>query len=78
MLSETYRNRLKILSGILKEERENSKNNKIDWEYQLRDVGGPIFYKRKKGDKNWMFTSAEEFAQGISEGGKLIRWKDEK
>jgi len=73
MLSESYRNKLKTLSGIPICE---SKEVDISWEYQLRDVGGPTFYKRKKGDDNWMFTSAEDFAKGLADGGKLIKWKE--
>lgn len=73
MLSESYKNRLKTLSGILNEDEEKLKENKIEWEYQIRNIDGPVFYKRKKGDENWIFTTAEVFAQGISEGGKLIK-----
>ena len=73
MLSESYRNRIKTLSGIPICE---SKNANVSWEYQLRDIDGPIFYKRKKGDRDWVFTSAEEFAEGIADGGKLINWSE--
>lgn len=73
MLSESYRNRIKTLSGIPLNE---SKKDNVSWEYQLRDIGGPTFYKRKKGEDNWVFTSAEDFALGLAEGGKLINWKE--
>jgi hypothetical protein len=73
ILSESYKNKLKTLSGISLNE---SKEEKVSWEYQLRDIGGPNFYKRKKGDDNWMFTSAEDFAEGIANGGKLVKWKE--
>ena len=73
MLSESYRNRLKTLSGIPLNE---SKEKNFEWEYQLRDIGGPTFYKRKNGEDNWMFTSAEEFAMGLADGGKLISWNE--
>jgi hypothetical protein len=70
MLSESYKNKIKILAGLTLFEGE-----KIEYEYQLRDIGGPVFYKRKKGNENWLFISAEEFADGCSNGGKVIKWK---
>jgi hypothetical protein len=73
MLSESYINKLKTLSGIPIKE---SNSVKVNWEFQLRDFGGPSFYKRKKGDKYWVFTSAEDFSIGLSDGGKLIKWKE--
>jgi hypothetical protein len=31
-------------------------------EYQVRDIGGSdVYYKRKKGEKLWSFTDAEDF-----------------
>lgn len=69
-LSEQYINKMKVLAGIpLSESKKESK-----WEFQLRDVGGPVFYKRKEGESDWQFISAEEFAEGCSNGGKLIKW----
>lgn len=73
MLSESYRNKIKALSGIPILESKSY----VSWEYQLRDIGGPTFYKRKKGDDTWMFTSAEDFAEGLVNGGKLLKWKEE-
>jgi hypothetical protein len=73
MLSESYKNKLKTLSGIPLCE---SKKDDVSWEYQLRDIGGSTFYKRKKGEDNWVFTSAEDFALGLADGGKLIKWKE--
>jgi hypothetical protein len=68
-LSEQYINKIKILAGIPL----NESKKEVKWEYQLRDVGGPVFYKRKEGG-DWQFISAEEFAEGCSGGGKLIKW----
>jgi len=46
------------------------------WEYQLRDVGGPVFYRRKSPDDTWQFTDAVTFAEGLASGAKLIEYKD--
>lgn len=63
-------NRMKILAGIPIKESKN-----IEWEFQLRDIGGPVFYKRKKGG-DWQFISAQEFAENCK-SGKLIKWNEE-
>jgi hypothetical protein len=35
---------------------------KTQWEYQIRDIGGSdVFYKRKKGDKYWLFTDELDY-----------------
>ena len=70
MLSESYRNKMKVLAGIPLNE-----SKKVEWEFQLRDIGGPVFYKRKKGDDTWQFISAEEFAENCHDG-KLIKWEE--
>lgn len=44
-------------------------------QYQIRDIGGPVFYCRKSAKDKWQFISAEEFAEGLSAGGKLIDYK---
>jgi len=63
-------NRMRILAGIpLNESKE------VKWEFQLRDIGGPVFYKRKKGG-DWQFISAQEFAENC-QSGKLIKWNEE-
>ena len=71
MLSENYRNKLKVLAGI-----PINESKEVEWEFQLRDIDGPIFYKRKKGDDTWQFISAEEFAENCG-NGKLIKWDGE-
>jgi len=58
------------LKDILTESKSES------WEYQLRDVGGPVFYRRKSPDDTWQFTDAVTFAEGLASGAKLIEYKD--
>lgn len=74
ILSESYINRIKTLAGILSESKEGSKDKKIEWEYQIRDIGGLVFYKRKKGEENWIFTDAEDFAENAC-NSKIVKWK---
>ncbi len=39
-----------------------SESKKMEYEYQIRDIGGAdVYYKRKKGEKIWDFTDEEEF-----------------
>jgi hypothetical protein len=69
MLSESYKNRLKILSGVLNEEREN-------FEYQIRDIGGDVFYKRVLGEKKWRFTTELDFYKNANKKN-TIKWDNE-
>lgn len=57
------------LKDILQESKDKNR------EYQLRDIGGPVFYSRDVGDDSWTFTGAIEFAEGLVNGGKLIKWE---
>jgi len=66
-LSESYKKRIKNLAGIISE-------SEHELEFQVRDIGGSVFYMRKKGDKFWRFISSEEFAQNCHKG-KLLKWK---
>jgi hypothetical protein len=68
MISELYKNRLKILSGILNEEKES-------FEYQIRDVGGDVFYKRVLGEKKWKFTTELDFYKN-SNKKNTIKWEN--
>lgn len=52
---------------------ENKKFSKM--QYQIRDIGGPVFYCCKSAKDMWQFISAEEFAAGLTAGGKLIEYK---
>lgn len=39
-----------------------SESKKMEYEYQIRDIGGAdVYYKRKKGEKIWDFTDEYEF-----------------
>ena len=58
------------LKDILTESKQES------WQYQLRDIGGPVFYRRQGDDDAWQFTDIETFAQGLADGAKLIPHKD--
>jgi hypothetical protein len=69
-LSESYTNRIKLLSGIIL---ENDSSN--SYEYQVRSIGDDIFYKRKKGDKKWQFIDEVEFYKN-SIKDNLVIWED--
>lgn len=71
-LSESYKNKLRVLAGI-----NESKESKPEFEYQIRDIDGPVFYKRKKGEDTWKFISTEDFAQEAC-SGKVIKWDESK
>jgi predicted secreted Zn-dependent protease len=58
-----------VIRKILKEETQ-------EWEYQIRYIDGPVFYKRKKGETTWSFTTDKEFAENAHKC-KIIKW-DEK
>lgn len=57
------------LKDILTEREHN------EWQYQLRDIGGPVFYRRQSDADDWQFTDIETFAQGLADGAKLIPYK---
>lgn len=67
-LSESYKYRMQALAGIVIESKKNT-----EYEFQVRDIGGSVFYKRKKGESIWNFISAEDFAEN-SQDGKLVKW----
>ena len=41
---------------LLNEEKESCK-------YQVRNIGGDVYYKKCKGDKQWMFTDEIDFVK---------------
>jgi len=45
------------------------------WEYQLRDISGVSFYKRRRGDKIWEFTTMEDFVDNFK-GVNLVKWNE--
>jgi len=67
-LSESYKYRMQALAGIVIESKKNT-----EYEFQVRDIGGPVFYKRKKGESIWEFISAEDFSENC-QNGKLVKW----
>jgi hypothetical protein len=46
------------------------------WEYQVRDIGGPVYYKRQKGEK-WSFTDEVDFYKN-SNKNNIIKWVEKK
>lgn len=50
-----------------------NESKKPEFEYQIRYVDGPIFYKRKKGEVTWSFTTDKEFAENAHKS-KIIKW----
>jgi hypothetical protein len=59
------------LIDILNESKET------EYEYQIRYIDGPIFYKREKGEDTWSFVGAEEFAEN-AHNSKIIKWDKKK
>jgi len=45
-------------------------------EYQVRDIGGPTYYKRHKGEK-WSFTDEVDFFKN-SNRNNLVKWVEKK
>jgi hypothetical protein len=71
-LSESYKGRMMQLSGILSEA-----TNVIQYEYQVRDIGGDVFYKRASGEVVWHFTDELDFLKN-SNTKNVINWKKPK
>lgn len=46
------------------------------WEYQIRDIGGPVYYKRQKGG-DWSFIDGSEFYKN-SNKNNTVKWKEKK
>jgi hypothetical protein len=46
------------------------------WEYQIRDIGGPVYYKRQKGG-NWLFIDEAEFYKD-SNRNNTVKWVEKK
>jgi hypothetical protein len=63
-----------LIRKILKEELNEKKETQF--EYQIRYIDGPVFYKRKEGDDKWSFTTDKEFAENAHKS-KIVKW-DEK
>jgi len=49
---------------------------KIEYEYQIRDIGGgDVYYKRKKGSEIWDFIEKDEFEKN-SNKKNTIKFKE--
>ena len=58
-----------IIKKILLEEVK-----KTEWEYQVRDIAGSdVYYKRKKGDKVWVFTDEEDIEKNSTKSNQ-VKW----
>ena len=68
-LSESYIKRIKSLSGILLES-----DDVTQYEYQVRNIGGDVFYKRVKGEGIWSFTNELDFYKN-SNLKNVIEWE---
>ena len=45
-----------------------------EYQYQIRWIDGPEYYRRKKGEVTWEFTNSSDFAQNVK-SNNLIDWK---
>lgn len=52
-----------------------NESKSVEYEYQIRYIDGPLFYKRKKGEDTWSFTTDKEFAENAHKS-KIIKWDD--
>jgi hypothetical protein len=43
------------------------------YEYQVRDIDGNVYYKRKVGSKLWEFTDEKDFNKNINDDN-VIQW----
>jgi len=41
--------------------------------YQIRWIGGPVYYKKENGDLTWKFCTDKEFAENIN-SSNIIKW----
>jgi len=71
-LSESYKKRIIHLSGILSESEGGNQ-----YEYQIRNIGGDVFYKRVKGDGVWSFTDEVDFYKN-SNSKNTVEWEEPK
>lgn len=46
-----------------------------EYQYQVRWIDGPAYYKRKKGEVVWIFTNELDFSKNVK-SGNLIDWND--
>jgi len=60
---------LKFLN-IINEEKESCK-------YQIRDIGGDVYYKKCKSNKKWIFTDEVDFLKN-SKKSNIEKWEKPK
>ena len=46
-----------------------------EYQYQVRWIGGPVYYRRRKGEMQWHFTTELDFAENVK-SDNLIDWSD--
>jgi len=63
---------MNIIRKILLEEVEKTK-----WEYQEREIDGPIYYKRLKGESTWFFTDEVDFYRNSNKSNR-VKWVQKK
>lgn len=48
-----------------------NESKKSEYQYQKRDIGGSdVYYKKKKGDKYWVFTDEEDYEKNSKNKNK--------
>ena len=47
------------------------------YEYQVRDIGGDTYYRKRKGDKYWEFTTKEDF-DAYATDKNTVKWEEKK
>ena len=47
------------------------------YEYQVRDIGGDTYYKKRKGDKYWEFTTKNDFDENATDKN-TVKWVEKK
>jgi phage pi2 protein 07 len=61
-----------LVKGLIAE------SKKTEYEYEVRDIGGgDVYYKRKKGEKNWDFIEKDEFEKN-SNKENTVKYKKKK
>lgn len=47
---------------------------KTEWEYQVRDIDGPVYYKRQKNTHLWDFTDELDYYKNSNKNNR-IKWR---
>lgn len=62
------------MKGFIKKLLREGLINESKFEYQVRDIGGDVYYKRKVGSKIWDFIEQDEF-NAKSNKGNIVKYK---